>query len=149
HEEIAGLPSEYRSVIVLCYLEGRTHEQAAALLNRPVGTVRSRLARGRDRLRRALVRRGLTLSAPLVCDTLAREATSATLPAALAQATSRVASLLAADRTMASGTVSCSVSALTTRVLGEMLWIRWKSAILLFVAISLGAMHVSWGHPAT
>jgi RNA polymerase sigma factor (sigma-70 family) len=59
HEEVVRLPERYRAPIVLCYLEGLTHDQAAARLRCPVGTVRSRLARGRDRLRARLTRRGV------------------------------------------------------------------------------------------
>jgi RNA polymerase sigma factor (sigma-70 family) len=66
HEELARLPEKYRSPIVLCYLEGLTHEQAAARLGSPVGTVRSRLSRGRDQLRRRLTRRGVTAPSVVV-----------------------------------------------------------------------------------
>ena len=59
HQEIGLLPERYRSAVVLCYLEGLTHEAAAERLGRPVGTVRSRLATARDRLRARLTRRGL------------------------------------------------------------------------------------------
>jgi RNA polymerase sigma factor (sigma-70 family) len=59
HEEIERLPERLKAPVVLCYLEGLTHDQAADHLGCPVGTVRSRLARGRDRLRRGLTRRGL------------------------------------------------------------------------------------------
>ncbi|MGE3821669.1 MAG: RNA polymerase sigma factor, partial [Isosphaeraceae bacterium] len=58
HEEIDRLPESFRIPLVLCYLQGLTHEEAARRLRRPVGTVRSRLARGRERLRRRLARRG-------------------------------------------------------------------------------------------
>ncbi len=58
HEEIERLPDRLKAPVVLCYLEGLTHDQAADHLNCPVGTVRSRLARGRERLRRGLIRRG-------------------------------------------------------------------------------------------
>ena len=58
-EEVDRLPERYRLAVVLCYLEGLTHEQAAARLGWPVGTVRSRLARARERLRGRLVKRGL------------------------------------------------------------------------------------------
>jgi RNA polymerase sigma factor (sigma-70 family) len=78
-EELARLPEPLRVPLVLCYLEGLTHEEAAARLRWPVGTVRSRLARGRDKLRSRLTRRGLT-------------ADDATLTAAIA--TQPVSSLL-------------------------------------------------------
>jgi RNA polymerase sigma factor (sigma-70 family) len=59
HEELGGLPDRYRAAIVLCYLEGHTCEAAARRLGWPVGTVKSRLARGRERLRGRLIRRGV------------------------------------------------------------------------------------------
>ena len=58
-QELRPLPSKYRSPLVLCYLEGQTHEQAAEQLKWPIGTVKGRLARARDLLRSRLVRRGL------------------------------------------------------------------------------------------
>ena len=45
HEEVNRLPAKYRAPVVLCYFEGRTHDEAAAALQWPVGTVRSRLSR--------------------------------------------------------------------------------------------------------
>src|SRR5271166_2987419 len=65
HQEIDRLPEKYRQPIVLCYFEGLTHDDAATRLCWPVGTVRGRLARARDRLRDRLDRRGAGLSAGL------------------------------------------------------------------------------------
>ena len=59
HEEIDRLPEHFRTPLVLCDLEGCSHEQAARQLGWPVGTVKSRQARGRQRLRDRLIRRGL------------------------------------------------------------------------------------------
>ena len=48
---LAKLSSEQRQVILLVGLEGMAYEEVAAVLGVPVGTVRSRLSRGRDQLR--------------------------------------------------------------------------------------------------
>jgi RNA polymerase sigma-70 factor (ECF subfamily) len=54
---LAELPSERREIILLVSLEGMTYEAVAKLLGIAIGTVRSRLARGRAALRQALERR--------------------------------------------------------------------------------------------
>jgi RNA polymerase sigma-70 factor, ECF subfamily len=51
---IATLPEEQRAVILLVGLEGMRYEEVAAVLDVPVGTVRSRLSRGREALRRLM-----------------------------------------------------------------------------------------------
>jgi RNA polymerase sigma-70 factor, ECF subfamily len=51
---IGKLPPEQRQAILLVGLEGMAYEEAAAVLQVPVGTVRSRLSRGRDQLRRLM-----------------------------------------------------------------------------------------------
>jgi RNA polymerase sigma-70 factor (ECF subfamily) len=48
------LPVDFRMPIVLCDIEGMQYEEAAAALEIPIGTVRSRLSRGRAMLRRML-----------------------------------------------------------------------------------------------
>ncbi|WP_165230317.1 sigma-70 family RNA polymerase sigma factor [Aquisphaera insulae] len=65
-EELSRLPEKFRAPIVLCYLKEQTHDQAAAELRWPVGTVRSRLARGRSLLRDRLIRRGCSPVASLI-----------------------------------------------------------------------------------
>jgi RNA polymerase sigma-70 factor (ECF subfamily) len=49
---LAALPEEQRSVIMLVGLEGMRYDEAASLVNLPVGTVRSRVSRGRETLRK-------------------------------------------------------------------------------------------------
>jgi len=62
---IATLPAEQRQAILLVGLEGLSYEKVAAMLDVPVGTVRSRLSRGRDTLRK---RMGITRrTAPGAC----------------------------------------------------------------------------------
>lgn len=51
HHELAKLAEKFRAPLVLCCLEGMKQEDAARQLGWPIGTLRSRLARGRQRLR--------------------------------------------------------------------------------------------------
>ena len=62
-EEVNRLPHKLRLAFVRCEIEGRTDAEAAALLGCPRGTVLSRLARARERLRTRLARRGLASTA--------------------------------------------------------------------------------------
>ena len=56
--EVDGLPAKYRSLVLHTYMEGKSNEQVARLLQCPVGTVKGRLSRARDLLRVRLSRRG-------------------------------------------------------------------------------------------
>lgn len=51
---MAALPAEQRAAVALCLGEGFSHSEAAAILKAPLGTVKSHVARGRERLLRAL-----------------------------------------------------------------------------------------------
>lgn len=51
---IAALPEDFRTVIILCDIEELTYEEVAAFVDCPIGTVRSRLHRGRKLLRAQL-----------------------------------------------------------------------------------------------
>ena len=55
-QAMAELPKAVRRLVSLCDMEGMSYEAAASRLNVPLGTVRSRLARGRRLLREAFVR---------------------------------------------------------------------------------------------
>jgi RNA polymerase sigma factor (sigma-70 family) len=120
HEEIGRLPAPFRAPIVLCYLEGLTHDQAAHQLGWPVGTVRSRLARGRDRLRRRLDERE---AAPAIAPLLAASASAGrageAIRPSLAVATVRAAARMTTGMA-AAGTVPAVVS-LTEGVLRTMM----------------------------
>ena len=51
---VLGLPEEFRLAVVLRDLEGLSYEEVAAVLSVPIGTVRSRLARGRALIKETL-----------------------------------------------------------------------------------------------
>jgi RNA polymerase sigma factor (sigma-70 family) len=131
-EELGALPERYRAPLVLCELEGRSRKEAAALLGTPEGTISSRLARARQRLRDRLARRGLALPAAALAAALSREAAAAVLPAALEEMTVRAAMRFAAH-SAAAGAVSVPVAALTEGVLKAMLLTKLKPAVLALV----------------
>jgi RNA polymerase sigma factor (sigma-70 family) len=106
-EELERLPASYRDVLVLCYLEGQTRDEAARQLGVEVGVVKGRLERARKMLAQRLTRRGLTLSAGLFAIAVSPGTLSATM---------RAASLLAASQSV-SGVVSPGVLSLTNQVL--------------------------------
>jgi RNA polymerase sigma factor (sigma-70 family) len=65
NDELLHLPEKYRSPVVLCYLEGRTHEEAARELGCPAGSMSRRLKRALAILRRRLIHRGLSFASLL------------------------------------------------------------------------------------
>ena len=76
-EELARLPESLRQPLILCYLEGKTRDEAAEQLGWSLSTFRGRLERGRDRLRWRLQKRGVALSAALLATLAAHKADAA------------------------------------------------------------------------
>ncbi len=142
HEEIDRLPDRFRMAVLLCDLEGRTCEETARILACPVGTVASRLARGRERLRGRLARRGIAPDGAALAAAFSRETVGTTLPASLRLSTIRVALGYAAART-ALGASSSAVS-LASAVSRSLFMIQLRSfATLLVGAGCLATLAVS------
>jgi RNA polymerase sigma factor (sigma-70 family) len=131
-DEVSQLPERYRAPVVLCYLQGLTTSEAARVLGCPQGTVLSRLAWARQRLRNRLVRRGL---APAALGTLPLVETATASPApALVAAVVRAALPFAAGR---ASVLSPEVAALTQGALQAMLLSKIKMTVALVLVASL------------
>jgi RNA polymerase sigma factor (sigma-70 family) len=76
-EELGALPEPIRLPLILCYLEGRTRDEAARQCGWSLRTLERRLEKGRSLLRDRLVRRGLDLSVVLLAASLAEQSASA------------------------------------------------------------------------
>jgi RNA polymerase sigma factor (sigma-70 family) len=135
--ELERLPEKYRAPLVLCYLEGKTNEEAARLLGWTKGTVSGRLARARDLLRGRLARRGITLCAPLFATALFQATASAGVPLAVLQNTVQAAGLMALGKTAGLGAISTSVAALTEGMIKAMFFAKLKIAGLFLFALTL------------
>ncbi len=127
-EELTRLPDRYRAAVVLCYLQGKTNEEAARLLGCATGTIKSRLARARDLLRTRLARRGVALSGGLLAALLAEHATAA-VPSELAAAALRTTLLVGA------GEGTAAAAALADGVLKLLFVTRAKVATGLLFAL--------------
>ena len=97
HEEVSRLPQKYRTPIVLCYFEGLTHDEAAARLGWPIGTVKGRLSRARDLLRSRLTRRGVAVPAAALAVQFGSSELKAAVPASLTRSTLTAAVAVATE----------------------------------------------------
>lgn len=135
YEEIDHLPEPLRGPLVLCYLKGHSQPEAAAQLGCPVRTLQNRLARGQERLRSRLRRRGLSPSCGVWGLSLAPGRAPAPLPAAWLQTTVRAA-MATAHRMSTAGMVSVSVAALAEGMLTMIFRTRLKSIVVGVLAIA-------------
>jgi RNA polymerase sigma factor (sigma-70 family) len=136
-EELNRLPDRYRLPLVLCYLEGKTNQEAADDLGCSLGAVWSNLSRGRNLLRARLSRHGALLGAALFALFLGRDAAAAAT-AALVERTSRAALLFASGKTVAQTLASSNALRLAAGV--STLMTVHKFTFVAAVAILLSAV---------
>jgi RNA polymerase sigma factor (sigma-70 family) len=144
HEELQRLPEKYRAPLVLCYLQGKTHEQAARELGWSRGSMAERLASARERLRRRVEGRGVVLSAGLLA-VVAGNASA--VPPQLGEGTLR-----AALGCLASGPVGVSAEAMAlaqgmNRTLALAPWKLLAAALLSVSALGVGAAALVYRAP--
>jgi RNA polymerase sigma factor (sigma-70 family) len=138
-EEVARLPEKYRLPVQLCYATGLTTAEAALRLGWPKGTVLTRLAWARKRLRKCLTRRGV---APTALASLAATAIPA-VSGEWVRLTARAAQSIRAGQSPARVGVSERTVSLTEGVVRAMMIERWKYvALAILLAIGLAGFGI-------
>jgi RNA polymerase sigma factor (sigma-70 family) len=138
-EELQRLPARYRAPLVLCYLEGKTNEQAAAILGCPAGSMSARLSQARQRLRTCLTRRGFTAPAAGITTALATAGAQAAVPLPLLDNTARAAVRFARAEAGSIGFVSTQAVTLARGACHAMFVHKLKiAAAVLLTAAMLG-----------
>jgi RNA polymerase sigma factor (sigma-70 family) len=138
HEEVNRLPEKYRAPVVLCDLEGLTHQEAARCLGWPIGTVKSRQSQGRKLIRDGLVRRGLGLAIAGALVESLRQTAVAAIPKEVSRGTVNAAMQQSA-RLLTGFGVSAHVLALTQGVSRAMLWTRLRFFTVASLAIVIAS----------
>ena len=134
-EELQRIPASYRDVLILCYLEGLTRDQAAKRLGVNTGVVKGRLERARKCLAHRLSRRGIRLSAEL----LVVSVSSATLTT-----TVRAASHITSNQPLANF-ISPRVLSLTNLILKGMVMKKAKAILACILGIVILILGVGFG----
>ncbi len=139
--ELQRLPETYRQALLLCYLEGKSQDEAAQELGYSVGALRGYLFRGKELLRERLAKYQQALTVAGVSTLLTQTASSASASESLVTTTSHVATSFALGRNV-EGAVTVSTLELTQRMLKAMMYAKLKPFAFLFagvLAIAVGA----------
>ncbi len=153
-EEVRRLPDRYREIIVLCFWEGLTQEEAATRLGYPIGTVRSRSARARDLLRTRLSRRGLSPNSMALTGIILAEDPAMTLGVVSKLSSSLVLSTVRTCAAVASGlpirkAASGGILILAESIIRSVTMIKIKLVMLTSAMVGLGFLASGHGGQET
>jgi RNA polymerase sigma factor (sigma-70 family) len=135
-EELHRLPETYRLPLILCYLEGKTHTEAARELGWPSGSMSSRLTQAREKLRRRLTRRGLIFTSAIFGIMLSEKTYAGTLSPTLLQDTTRAAMGCVSGKPLCAEVVSAQVAGLVTE-LNKCMFVAKAKEITVLMLLSL------------
>jgi RNA polymerase sigma factor (sigma-70 family) len=139
-EELQKLPERHRVPLVLCYLEGKTNEQAAQVLGCPRGSISARVAQARERLRGCLAQRGYVVPSAGVPLVMTSATAEAAVPLPLLTNTVRAALWFAREEAATTDFVTTQAVALARGVCRAMFVNKLKiAAALLLTVAMLGA----------
>jgi len=131
-EEVQRLPAKYRAAVVLCYLEGKSYQQAAVESGCPAGTLSARLHTAREKLRRRLMARGIAPAAALAVLENTRETHAAAGLAAIA--------VKAARQILTGQSAADVVSSRTVEVATEVMQAMCVSKPKIIVVLLMGGL---------
>jgi RNA polymerase sigma factor (sigma-70 family) len=146
HVEIDRLPDRYRQVVLLCYIEGLSTEQAARILDCPHGTVKGRLVRAREILRHRFARKGTTLTAMMLLFLLPSRVSAEEVAPALLVSTVEAGVGIATGRRAALVGVSTRAAAMAARFLRTKGLGRLGYYLLVVATISASSVSLSYSY---
>jgi RNA polymerase sigma factor (sigma-70 family) len=137
-EEIGRLADKYQGPLILCCLESKSYDRAAKELGLPKSSLTRRLTRAKELLRRRLMKRGITLTVPVLGTLLAEKAAAAPVSVILMIKTVKAALNVAGGKALAAAGATARAAFLAEEALKGMFMAKGKT-VLVLLALSFSA----------